>query len=146
MSLILSVNWFILLNAGRNLNCHWLNCFCVIGIYYLYKILLWGLRKFIITNWQPQSLKWNGHALSSPYGPPWQKTWLCCMQTTKGRPAWVFVQADQCLCFSLSGKYRSQTCSMQNFNVPASLYSWAGWLGLTLEETSKTGFLASRPI
>ena len=34
-------------------------------------------------------------------------------------------QSDQRLCYSLSRKYTSPTSSMQNFNIPANLCSWA---------------------
>ena len=37
-------------------------------------------------------------------------------------------------------------CFMQNFNILASLCSWAGWFEFYLVGTQKTGFLALRPI
>ena len=39
------------------------------------------------------------------------------------RPASTSMQPDQRFCYLLSGKYISQTCSMQNFNILTSLCS-----------------------
>ena len=38
-------------------------------------------------------------------------------------------QSDQQLCYSLIGRYHIKTCSMRNFTILASLYSWAGIQG-----------------
>ena len=43
------------------------------------------------------------------------------------RPASASGQSDQHLCYSLIGKYNTQTCYKLNFNFQASLCSWAGW-------------------
>ena len=39
------------------------------------------------------------------------------------RPACASVQSNQCLCYSLSGKYTSPTSSLQTFNILASMCS-----------------------
>ena len=62
------------------------------------------------------------------------------------RPACAYAQSDQRLCRSYIGKYHVKTGYMRNFNFIASLCSWAGWFGFDLEQTPKTGFLASNPI
>ena len=51
---------------------------------------------------------------------------IACKQQ-RCRTACATAQADQRLCYSLSGKYSIQPCSMQNFNILASLCSCAGW-------------------
>ena len=42
-------------------------------------------------------------------------------KSLRQRPACASAQSDQCLCYSLSGKYSCQICSMQKFNFLASL-------------------------
>ena len=61
------------------------------------------------------------------------------------RPACASAQSDQHLCYSLIGKYNISTCIKQVFNFLASLCSWYTGLSITLSETLKTGFVASRP-
>ena len=50
------------------------------------------------------------------------------MQATKAQISMHISQSDQSFCLSLSGKYVSFTCNMQNYNCPASLCGLAGWI------------------
>ena len=52
------------------------------------------------------------------------------------RPACASMQSDQGLCYSISKRYNSLTCSMQNFNILAG-FDWS--------QTLQTVFLAMRP-
>ena len=56
------------------------------------------------------------------------------------RSAWVSMQSDQRLCYLQTGKSNSPTSSMQNFNIPASLCSWAGGFGAYLIRNLKNRF------
>ena len=63
------------------------------------------------------------------------------------RLACTWVQTDQCICYSLTGKCHISTCFKQNFNFLASnSVAEETGLSLALSETLKTGFVASRSI
>ena len=51
---------------------------------------------------------------------------LVACEQQRRRSACAFAQSDQRLCYSLSGKNRSQTCSNQNFNGIVSVTEQAG--------------------
>ena len=55
-----------------------------------------------------------------------RKPYFACEQQ-RCRPACAWAQSDQHLCYSLSGKYSSRPCFMQNFNILASFCSLADW-------------------
>ena len=65
-----------------------------------------------------------------------------CHRPHRRRPACTFPQTDQCLCYSLIGKYHIQPCYEGNFYFLASLSSWAGWFESHLAGNPEDRFLS----
>ena len=64
---------------------------------------------------------------------------VACKQQ-RSEPACTSLQAGQGLCYWLSVKFNSYTCSMQTFTILASLCSWAGWFESNLVSDHKDNF------
>ena len=57
-------------------------------------------------------------------------------------PNCTSAQSDHRLCWSLAGKYKSSTCHLRNFNIPASLCCWEGLIEHWLVGNPATDFLS----